>query len=138
MNGKWWMITGKKDVITFTYFSVLPEDHGEEGHPDVEPILRLAEVGGPRVRVELRRYLKDPGQGVEDGHLGLGVMHRLVVHHVVLTRLLVRLGRGEALLLDPGDVEHVRLRNGLLQSAEDGLLHAVRLDELDDVLRHFE
>ena len=39
---------------------------------------------------------------MEDGHLGLGVMHRLVVHHVVLARLLVRLGRGEALLLDPG------------------------------------
>ena len=63
MDGKCWMIAGKKEVANFLIFSVLPEDHGEEGHPDVEPILRLAEVGGPRVGVELWRYLKDPAQG---------------------------------------------------------------------------
>ena len=38
----------------------------------------------------------------------------------------------------PGDIEHVRLRDGLLQSLEHGLLHAARLHKLHDVLRHLE
>ena len=39
---------------------------------------------------------------MQHGHPGLGVVHRLVVHHVVLARLRVGLVGGEALLLDPG------------------------------------
>src|SRR4030067_3534788 len=53
------------------------EDHGQQGHPDVESVLHLAEVGGPRIVIELQGDLGDSGQGVHDDHFFLGGLHDL-------------------------------------------------------------
>ena len=59
-----WQFQVKSDSTCKSLLSAFPENHGEQGHPDVEPILGLAEVGGPRVGVELWGDLEDPGHKV--------------------------------------------------------------------------
>ena len=68
------MISSKRELQLNSFILALSENHSEQGHPDVEPVLRLSEVGGPRVGVELWRDLKDPGNGIRR-------MNQLIQNH---------------------------------------------------------
>jgi len=67
-------------------------DHGQQGHPDVHAVLRLAEVGGPWVRVEVAADLVQTRQRMQHNRALLGQRHQLGRHHQMATALRMEMG----------------------------------------------
>ena len=53
----------------------LTQNQGEKCHPGVHAVLHLAEVGGPRIGIDVGRDLPHPRQRVHERHLLLGAGH---------------------------------------------------------------
>ena len=97
-----------------------PQHHHDESHADVLAVGGLIEVAGAGIVVHIHGDLVDTGQGMENGHVWLGVLELFRVEDVgILQADVVRLVE-EALLLHPGHVQEVQLGQGILQAG--GLL----------------
>lgn len=62
-------------------------DHGQQGHTDVHAVLRLPEVGGPWVRVDLPADLVQTRQRMQNNRTLLGPHHMLGRQHQMATAL---------------------------------------------------
>ena len=99
----------------------------------VDTVLRLLEVIGLRVGVDVHVDLVDARQRVQHTAVGLGVLQHGVAQHVGVLDLFVFLGVGEALALDAGHVDDVGVGNGVLQL---GVLVVFEVAVLDVLLHH--
>src|SRR5580658_935717 len=106
----------------------------EERHSDGDGQERLSEVRGVRGRVDLGRDLAGPGQWVQHDHAGLRPGEHAVVDPVGPGDLEILSLVREPLLLDPRDVEHVRIPDGPRQLAFLLDLDAHVVEQVPDLL----
>mmetsp|Transcript_691 Transcript_691/g.2757 ORF Transcript_691/g.2757 Transcript_691/m.2757 type:complete len:376 (-) Transcript_691:89-1216(-) len=115
------------------------QKQAQQRHAHEEPVAHLPEVGGPGVRVHLLGDLVHAGQRVHHHSAGAQLVHHRAVNGVGALGCSGRLRRCEALLLHPGDVQHVRGGQELVAEAGRlGHLHACSRHSIGDVGRHLQ
>ena len=85
------------------------QDGSQERHSDVHAVLRLSEIGGARIRVELSRDFLLSRQRMHDDHFLLGARHQLRRHAKVTAGAQVFFFRREPL---SGEGDKGRRREG--------------------------
>ena len=82
----------------------------QESHADEDAVVRLPEIGGAGIGVDLGRDLVDAGQRVEQDRGRAEAPHGIAVDHVLPARGLVLLQGGEPFLLHPRLIDDVDVR----------------------------
>ena len=108
----------------------------DQRHAHELAVLHLAEIGRARVVVHLGQDLVDARQRVQHGHLLLGERHAAGVQHEAVLHPVEFVLVQEALLLHARHIEHVQLRDGLVEVVGLAVGHAhLVADILLDVVR---
>ena len=55
-------------------FYRLSHNHGQQGHPDIDPVSHLPEIGSSWIIIHRRTDLIDPGKGMENDDLLLELL----------------------------------------------------------------
>ncbi len=108
----------------------------DQRHTDEFPVLHLAEIRRPRIVIDLGQDLVDARQRMQHRHLLLGQRHAAGVQHEAVLDAVELVLIQETLLLHARHIEHVQLRNGLVERLGLAIAHAhLVADILLDIVR---